>query len=139
MSTTQTRSKDELYGEIKTRLLVGTPEPETDVNVKRGLEWAIGGTLTGAIVAIGWFVYRLFLPTEGADESVGGFVEYIVGPMLGFLYGLIGAMVGGCIGLAVGIIFVGIAALKESREAAKEKEKAEEEALIPTATMRGIY
>jgi hypothetical protein len=138
MSTTRTRSKEELYGEIKTQVLVGTPEPETDVNVKRGLEWAIGGTLTGAIVAIVWFVYRLFVPTEGANDSVGGVVEYIVGPMLGFLYGLIGAMVGGCIGLAVGIVFVAIAAVKESREAAKEKEEAEEEPLIPT-TMRGIY
>lgn len=124
MPTTRTTSKDALYGEIKTHTLVEVPEPEPDIYVTRGLEWAIGGTILGAIAGGSWFVHRLFTPADGA-AAVGGAVEFIVGPILFVLYALIGATVGACFGMAVGIVYMAIGANRESRESRESQESQE--------------
>jgi len=134
---------EELYGEIKTNILASAPEPETDVNVKRGLTWAIGGTGLGAFLALSWFIYRLFSPIEGVNEAADGSVNYIVIPILGTIYALIGAVVGGCLGMSVGIVYMAIAAYQDYRREREEAENGEDEDETLShgagTTIRGLY
>ncbi len=123
MTKPRNYAKETLYGDIKTNVLVNVPEPETDINVKRGLTWAIGGTATGAVLALLWFVYRLFAPIEGVNQAAEGVADFIVVPTLGLLYALMGAVVGGCLGISVGIVYMAIAAYKESKESEGEEEE----------------
>jgi len=131
---------EEQYGEVTTDIRAVTPEPETDINVKRGLTWAVGGIVSGAVIAVAWFLYRLFEPGEGGDALTWGITEIIVTPFLALLYAAIGAVIGGCLGMGVGIIFMGIAAIKAARESAEEEEEVEEEPKkIRSRRMRESY
>ena len=141
MAAPRSRTKEELYGEIKTNILTNAPEPETDVNVKRGLTWAIGGTAMGAFLALFWFIYRLFSPIEGVNDAAGGGADYIVIPVLATMYSLIGAVVGGCLGMSVGIVYMAIAAYNDYRRENEEAEDDEDESLSHGAgnPIRGLY
>ena len=129
-----------LYGDIKTNILAQAPEPETDINVKRGLTWAISGIVLGAICGLSWYVYLLFTPIEGAQDVSNGLIDLVVIPVIGMLYTLIGAVVGGCIGMSIGIVFMGIAAYNDYRNA-REDENDDEEYVNGGASghVRGIY
>lgn len=113
-------------------------EPESDVNVNRGVAWVVGGVLSGAVVALIWFIYRLVSPVQAGQELAGEISDYIVVPILGVLYAVIGAVSGGFLGLCVGIIFVAIAAAKASREAEDDEEESVESLVRPRLrTSRG--
>lgn len=129
-----------LYGDIKTNILAQAPEPETDINVKRGLTWAISGIVLGAICGLFWYVYLLFTPIEGTQDVGNGLIDLVVVPVIGILYTLIGAVVGGCIGMSIGIVFMGIAAYHDYRNS--QEEEGDEEEYVNRGTsghVRGIY
>lgn len=131
---------EESYSGISTNIPMATPEPETDINVKRGLSWAIGGILSGTVIAIGWFLYRLLSPVDGAASTAWEVADFIVVPVLAILYALLGAVIGGSIGMAIGIVFMGIAAIKDWRASQDEEEEEEEPRTHPRSrSIRGAY